>query len=66
MATNSTTLNLLTREGAICVTFTPGLEPSQYDELHQFSEIIEYQYELEIALKEMGNRWGREVIIDPC
>jgi hypothetical protein len=64
--TNSTTLNLLTREGAYAVTFTPALEPAQYDELFHFAQILEQEVELRTQVKEMAKRWGRQVFIDPC
>jgi len=51
---NSTTLNLLTRQGAYAVTFTPALEPAQYDELFEFAQPLEQEVELRTQVKEMA------------
>ena len=66
MDTCSTTLNLLTREGAMTVTFVPPLEPNQYDELSEVVVRIETPHELMNSMKSLGRKWNRDVTIDPC
>jgi hypothetical protein len=66
MSTSSTALNLLTREGAVRITFTPALEPVQYDEMFEFAQTIEHKDGLLLKVKEMAQRWERSVIVDLC
>lgn len=66
MAAQSTTLNLLTRDGGIRVTFTPALEPSQYDQLLDVSTKSDDAPHLTHLLSTLAHAWGRMVKIDPC
>lgn len=66
MDTSSTSLNLLTRDGAICVTFSPALEPPQYDQLYDLTKSVETQDDLCKVVLALASRWNRQVIIDPC
>lgn len=62
-----TTLSLLTRSGAITVRFEPGLQPEQYDELLKaMRKVDDTQASMETALRDLGQRWDRQVTIDLC
>ena len=58
----ATCLNLLTRDGAVGVEFTPALEPQHYAELFELAQ----EFESEAALREVvtaaARRWGRQVV----
>ena len=63
----ATSINLLTREGGLCATFTPGLTPEQYtalaDAIRHDGETTAEMAEL---LQKLGRAWEIEVVIDPC
>jgi len=63
----ATAINLLTRDGGIRATFTPGLNVEQYAEL---AKAIKHDGdtadELGALLKNLGRTWGCVVVIDPC
>jgi hypothetical protein len=58
---DSTTLNLLTRDGVLTVLIVPGLEADHYSELHKAVCEAETPDELRAAVKAACDRWGREV-----
>ena len=60
-----TTLKLLTRDGALAVTFTPGLTPDQYSELYELVIDAETADEMTAVVKRAGLRWGADVVVDP-
>lgn len=64
MTTTSTTLNLLTREGAICVTFTPALEAGQYDQLLHVTSHGGDQEDISRVLVTMAHSWGCMVSVE--
>lgn len=63
----STSINLLTRDGGLCATFEPALSPEQYDALlaaiKHDGDTIPDMSEL---LRKLAASWGCEVVIDPC
>lgn len=63
----ATSINLLTREGGICATFTPGLTPEQYTAL---ADAIRHDgdtaAELADILKKLARVWGCQVVVEPC
>jgi hypothetical protein len=61
-----TALNLLTREGAIRVAFSPRLTPEQYAELILVIESpqSETRNELRKAIQAVATRWGSKVEIE--
>lgn len=61
---DSTHLDLLTREGALSVTFTPTLEQEHYAELAQIVGQQADVTELRSDIIQAANRWGRAVEID--
>ena len=58
---DSTTLNLLTRDGMVTVLIVPALEAEHYGELHTAVCDAETAQELRAAVKSACDRWGREV-----
>lgn len=66
MGQDSTMLNLLMRGGAVCVTFTPALNPSQYDQLHELVGEVDSSDHLSEILQKLALRWQRQLRIDPC
>ena len=61
---DQTALNLLTRDGAIAVRFTPALGREHYTELVDIACAALDAQELEDALKSAANRWGIAVEIN--
>jgi len=59
-----TTLNLLTREGALCVTFSPALEARQYDALLEVVDDADTLKVLTERVMLIAQHWKREVVID--
>jgi hypothetical protein len=57
----SNTLNLLTVNRVVRVTFTPPLSTIHYEELHEIGRKCEYDYELKAAVADAANRWGVSV-----
>lgn len=64
MSTPTTTLHLLTRDGAITATFTPPLTPDQYDRLHQEIDAGDTRDRLAELLANLAQAWGCQVVID--
>jgi hypothetical protein len=59
-----TSLNLLTRDGALGITFTPALTPDQYSELLGLAFDSGTADEMSAAIKSAAGRWGAEVVVD--
>lgn len=59
-----TTLNLLTRDGALGVTFRPALTPEQYSELYDLVGDADSADEMSAAVKIAAGQWGAEVVVD--
>ena len=64
MSTPTTTLHLLTREGAITATFTPLLTPGQYDRLLKEIDAGETRQKLAELLTSLAKTWDCQVVID--
>jgi len=63
----STTLNLLTRDGGICATFIPALTTEQYDQLlAETAADGDTESEMTELLRSLAGRWKRRLTIDPC
>jgi hypothetical protein len=60
-AVDSTTLNLLTRDGVVTVLVIPALEADHYAELHTKVCDVETADELREVVKAACDRWGRTV-----
>jgi|SRR5688500_3381295 hypothetical protein len=65
-AMKSTTLNFLTTDGPLTVTFTPVLTPKQYELLYDTVATYDSQADLAEALKVLGRSWRCEVVVDLC
>jgi hypothetical protein len=61
---DSTSLNLLTINGVVSVTFTPPLESAQYGELYELTREVETDTELVQALRVAADRWDRKIKIN--
>ena len=61
---NETTLNFLTRDGAIAVTFSAALTSVQYDELFLRIPAAESPEELRLLLDELQEKWDLMVLVD--
>jgi len=59
-----TSLNLLTRDGALAVTFTPALTAQQYAELYDLACSADTANEMSSAVQSAAERWGTDVVID--
>jgi len=62
---SSTTLNLLTRDGAVTVTFSTHLTGEQYTKL--FDSIRDYSesgFELKERISMLANEWGVDALVD--
>jgi len=64
MSTPTTTLHLLTRDGALTVTFTPLLSSEQYDRLLQEIDAGDTRQKLTELLVQLAERWRCRVVID--
>lgn len=64
MSTPTTTLHLLTRDGAITATFTPLLTAEQYDRLLQEIEAGDTREKLTMLLTTLAQGWGCQVVVD--
>lgn len=62
----ATSLNLLTRSGAIRVTFTPALSSSQYDQLLGVVNEGDDAQDLSALLRDAARSWARSITIDAC
>ncbi len=60
----STTLNLLTRDGAISVTFPGYLTGEQYAKLYECVVECDTKQALRECIAMVANEWGIEAIID--
>jgi hypothetical protein len=60
----STTLNLLTREGAISFTFSARLTAEQYARLYDSVHDCDTRKELRECIATVANEWGIEVVVD--
>jgi hypothetical protein len=61
---DATALNLLTRDGAIAVRFTPALGREHYPELVDIACAALNAQEMGNALRFAANRWGKVVEIN--
>ena len=64
MSTPTTTLNLLTRDGAITATFSPGLTSEQYDRLLQEVGSGDTRQKLTDLLAGLAETWRCTVVVD--
>jgi hypothetical protein len=60
-AASATSLNLLTRDGAFAVEFTPALEPRHYAELFELVQDFDSEGVARALIMDAAERWGREV-----
>jgi hypothetical protein len=58
---DSTTLNLLTRDGVVTVRIVPALESDHYAKLHDAVRDAETAGELRAAVKRLCDEWNRTV-----
>ena len=58
---DSTTLNLLTRDGIVTVLIVPAIDPDQYGELHDIVHAAETADDLKKSIQEACARWGQTV-----
>ena len=58
----ATNLNLLTRDGAVAVIFSPPREQEHYSELFDISSEGETEHELRKIVSEAATRWQRSVV----
>ena len=66
-ARNMTTLNLLTREGVVTVTFDTDLDPQRYEELHDVVQVAgETKASLCEELVSLSKKWGSKMETDGC
>ena len=56
-----TRLNLLTRDGAVAVEFTPALDAQLYSELFQLAHDFDSEFELRDIIQKAAERWSRTV-----
>jgi hypothetical protein len=66
MEPNTTSLNLLTRDGGVCITFRALLSPKQYDEHFDSVNGAITRSHLESLAKELAIKWAIHVIADDC
>jgi len=64
MSMPTTTLHLLTRDGAITATFTPGLTSDQYDRLLQEVGHGDTRQKLTELLSDLADMWRCIVVVD--
>lgn len=60
----STTLNLLTRDGAVTVTYEAELSEPQYAKLYECVQEAQTRQELKECIAMAANEWGIKAIID--
>ena len=58
---SSTYLNLLTRDGAVAVEFTPALDKEQYAELFVLVQDFDSEALMRVLITDAAKRWGRRV-----
>lgn len=59
-----TCLNLLSRDGALSVTFRPRLSPDEYDELYRLIPLIDTRDQMIEVLLYFAKTHVKEVIFD--
>lgn len=59
-----TTLKLLTRDGAIAVTFDNALTPEQYEAVYDCVRLTSDANEMRKRLELMASEWGAKVTIE--
>ena len=62
--TDRTSLNLLTRDGAVAVTFEAKLTPDQYLRLYASVHEAETKAQLERHLTTVADEWGIAAVIE--
>lgn len=61
----STSINLLTRDGALCATFSPALTASQYDQLlREIKNDGDNKVEMTALLQSLAAQWRCQVVVD--
>jgi hypothetical protein len=58
----ATQLNLLTRDGAIAVEFSPALENRHYAELFDLVKEFDSEAMMRQLVRDAAQRWGRVVV----
>jgi hypothetical protein len=58
---STTYLNLLTRDGAVAVEFSPALEQQQYAELFELVQDFDSEALMRVMVRDAAKRWGRDV-----
>jgi len=58
---DSTTLNLLTRDGVVTVLIVPSLDSDHYSELYEIVCGVESGDELRAGVRAACDKWGRTV-----
>ena len=61
---NVTNLNLLTRDGAVTVTFLANLNGEQYSKLHDVIHYAVSREELRECIRKIANEWRVQTVID--
>ena len=61
---DQTTLNLLTRDGAVTVTFSAKLTAEQYAQLFELTRRAETKLDLEVVLASVASEWGIPTVIE--
>ena len=59
-STGTTYLNLLTRDGAFAVEFTPALEQRHYAELYELIQDFDSEGVARALITDAARRWGLE------
>jgi hypothetical protein len=60
----NTTLNLLTRDGAIEVKFSATLTPTQYEEVYDCVSGVEEPQAMCRCIRAVAEKWGIEIMIE--
>jgi glycerol-3-phosphate dehydrogenase len=63
---NTTCLNLLTRNGSVCLTFHAVLSPAQYEAVYQVALGAWNCEAVARSAKTLAKQWAIAVTIDPC
>ena len=64
MSTQGTELNLLTRDGVVCVRFAPALQSSEYTELLTVERDAVTLEQLKQLLQALGMKWKKSVVFE--
>jgi hypothetical protein len=59
-----TTLSLLTRDGAVTVTFSAKLTDEQYARLFELTRRAETKQDMEVILTSVAAEWGVPAVIE--